>query len=281
MENKKPKLLIWDCDGGIFRASWPHREMQNLAGILAAKKRLDTEMELILEKVQPDFFIGFHGKPGSKCFRYDVATMNPYKNSRNNRSDTWAEYYKTPLKNHLRDKWGSMEMVEIEADDACGIALNMYHNDYEVVMVYEDHDFYQLGNQIGKDVRGYNPNKKIHTHVTKENSRYEWWLQTITGCPGDSVPGIPGIGPDSKGERSSKGHAILDKRIDDSEEAYFEVVRQAYQKKYGEGYLNFLVEQYVLLKMLDKPMFDFPTNITLQTYTKKQESKHLRTLDDL
>jgi 5'-3' exonuclease len=281
MEKHKPTLLIWDSDGGIFRASYYVKDSQNLAGLLAAKKKLDSEMELILEKVQPDFFIAFHGKPGSDCFRNDIATIKPYKEARKNRSDTWSEYFKKPLKNHLRDKWGSMEMEFIEADDACGIALNKYHNDYNIVMVYEDHDFYQLGNQIGKDIVGYNPNKKQHTLVTKENSRYEWWLQCLTGCNGDSIVGIPGIGQDSKGERNSKGHAILAMRTGDSDEEYFEVIRQAYIKKYGELYLTFLLENYILLKMLDKPMFDFPKEITLQPYIKKQEAKHLKSLEDL
>jgi 5'-3' exonuclease len=167
-----------------------------------------------------------------------------------------------------------MEMEFIEADDACGIALNKYHNDYNIVMVYEDHDFYQLGNQINKDITGYNPNKKQHTLVTKENSRYEWWLQMLVGCSGDSVPGIQGIGED-------KGKKILETREGDSEEEYFQCVRSAYIKKYGELYLMFLKENFLLLKMLDKPMFDFPKDITLQPYIFKEEEKHLRTLEDL
>jgi 5'-3' exonuclease len=268
---KKPRLLIWDADGGIFRASWPHKDMQTKLGIMSAKKKLDAEMEQILQRLNPDYFICFHGKPKSRCFRYDVATINPYKNSRNNRKDTWSEYFKEPLKNHLRDKWNSIELTDLEADDGCSIALNQFKDDYNVVVVYEDHDFNQLADMIGKTVYGYNPNKKITTTLTVEDSRYQWWLQMITGCSGDSVPGIQGIGEE-------KAKPILELRENDSEEEYFKVVRDAYIKKYGEVYLTFLLENYILLRMMDKPKFDYPANITLQKYHKEVE-KHTKLID--
>jgi len=294
-KKKKPKLVIWDGDGGLFRASWNYRDLQNMMGIMASKKKLDQEIELIIEKTQPDFFLMFHGKPGSKCFRYDVATIKPYKDSRINRSDTWSEYFKKPLKDHLRDKWGSYEMEMIEADDACSIALNKYKDDYECILVYEDHDFYQLADMVHQPVKGYNPNKKKYMYLSEEVSKYEWWKQMLTGCKGDSVPGLEGIGG-HYGEIGERGHIIrstqdtlkcksdmiLAMRKDDSDEAYFEVVRDAYINKYKTHYLPFLTENYILLRMLSKPLFDFPKEIALQPVIKKAEDvKHTQTLEGL
>jgi len=293
-QKKKPKLVIWDGDGGLFRASWNYREMQNSMGIMASKKKLDQEIELIIEKVQPDYFLMFHGKPDGKCFRYDIATIKPYKDARVNRTDKWSEYFKKPLKNHLRDKWGSYEVELIEADDACSIALNQYKDDYDCVLVYEDHDFYQLADMVKQPLRGYNPNKKKYMYLSEEVSKYEWWKQMLTGCKGDSVPGLEGIGG-HYGEIGERGHIIrstadgpkcksdliLATRENDSDEAYFNVVRDAYIAKYGALYLPFLKENYILLRMLSRPILDYPKNIQLKKIESKEVIKHKHTLEGL
>ena len=46
--------------------------MQNSMGIMASKKKWDQEIELIIEKVQPDYFLMFHGKPDGKNFYFNT-----------------------------------------------------------------------------------------------------------------------------------------------------------------------------------------------------------------
>jgi hypothetical protein len=278
---KKPTLAIIDSDMFIFLASWAHRDNQTALSVLLCKKALDKLIHDVLEKINPDFYIMSHGEPGSKCFRYDVATLRPYKEARNNRTDTWSNYFKKPLKDHLRDKWNSHAMSQIESDDFCSIALVKYHKEYDITMVYEDHDFYQIADMINESVKCYNPNKKKFHTLTPDMSRYEWYLQCITGCNGDSIIGIPGIGQDKSGERTSKGHTILAKRADDTHESYFSVVRDVYIEKFGKDYLPIFLENYVLLRMLSEPRFDFPENPTINKFIGKVEDseKHSKLID--
>jgi 5'-3' exonuclease len=274
MENntKKKSLVIFDGDGSIFRSAWEVRDMRNIAGNMMAKKRLDAEIQTILERISPDQFVGFFGVPGTKCFRYDVATIKPYKDSRNKRNEPWMDYFKPILKKHLAEEWKFYGLSHLESDDACVIAYIDYYKTHNITLIYEDWDLEQIANLSGENLKGYNPQKKKFTTITPLQGRHTFWFQMLHGCNGDSVPGIQGCG--EKGAEE-----ILARRADDSNEAYFHVVQEAYIAKYGMAFELFMTENMMLLQMLRKPAFDYPTNIQLQDF--KKEEQRLKKIIDL
>lgn len=171
---KKPILAIMDSDCFMFFAGWEYREQLNLLGEIAAKKKLDKIISGILSRIKADYYIGFFGGVNSKNFRYDVATIKPYKGTRKN--PDWQEYFKPILKQHYIDQWGFIPMYHIEADDAVIIAHHQYKNDYDIIHVGEDKDQKQLG-----EFKRYNPRDNILKQYNHEEGRKFFYSQILHG----------------------------------------------------------------------------------------------------
>jgi len=115
---KKKKLAIIDADVFVFQSAYSNRDQMNMLGVMAAKSKLDSLVQAVLEKVDCDYYLGFYGQPGTKNYRYDIATLKPYKDSRNKREEPWIDYFKPILKNYMGERWGFIPVSDIEADDA-------------------------------------------------------------------------------------------------------------------------------------------------------------------
>jgi 5'-3' exonuclease len=259
-----PKLVIIDADLFIFLAGWEYRDKLNMLGGMAFTKKLDLLLEAVLVKTQPDFFLGFFGQDGSKNFRHDFATLKPYKGTRKNTD--WADYFKPIAKKHFAEKWKFYGVSHIEADDACSIAHHTYKDTYDIIHVSEDKD----AKQMAPFVR-YNPNpsKKCFEEISAFEGRAFLYYQGLVGDSSDSIPGIPGVGEKSK--------LIPELYACNTEEELFSFVQEAYIEKYKEDYLPFMTENFILLQMLKKPMYDYPNEIVLQPY--KQAKPAIKLID--
>ena len=162
---QKDKLLILDADMFVFSSAWEFREQMNILGSLAARKKLDTILEGILERIEPDYYIGFFGKTGSKNFRYSLAQSRPYKEARDKRKVEWIDYFRPILKQHMSDKWNFHCTEHIEADDAVSICFNQLKDKYNIILSFEDKDLKQIAYFCDQDVQAFNPKTKKYFKI--------------------------------------------------------------------------------------------------------------------
>jgi len=280
----KGKLVILDADGLMFHAGWAYRFQLNRLGELGAKKKLDQIIEGHLNRLGATHYLGFFGKDGVQNFRHAWATLKPYKGNRS--GEDWMKYFKPILKKHFEDKWGFYPMGDLEADDAVIIAHHQYKEDWDIIHFSEDKDQRQLGS-----FKRYNPNK--HNNPKKKveimdhmEGRKFFWAQMLHGDSTDNIEGIPGIGEGAnkhpkvtpamkaRGEKSRNKTVMALWDLDEpTEEEMFNHVRQAYIDKYADEYLYYMVENYLLLKMVDKPSFDYPKDIKLREWKSAKIDK--------
>ena len=244
----KKKLAIIDADGFLFYAAWQYRKQCTMFGMRGAKSRLDKILTNVFEKLGISHYIGFFGEHGYDNFRYDWATLKPYKGTRH--SDEWQKYFKPGLKKHFTDRWNFIGVKGIEADDAVIIAYHQFKDEYDIIMVGEDKDMKQLG-----EFTRYNPRTKKIDHITKDEGRKFFWSQMLMGDSSDNIAGVEGIGKDNIAITE------LQDMNNPSEEEMFNFVASKYVNKYKEDYMYYMVENYVLLKMLDEPAFDYPETV--------------------
>jgi hypothetical protein len=263
----KEKLAIIDADGLIFFAAWEHRERMNSIGTLAVEKKIDRLISELLQKSGCSKYIGFYGESSEeKSFRYNFATIKPYKGHR--KDEEWQKFFKKVVRKRFKEKWGFYPVKKLEADDAVNIAFHQFKSDYDIVAIEEDKD----GLQKGEFVR-LNPNRRSNINLKLEKfehleGRKFFWSQMLHGDQTDNIPGIEGVGQGKKGGRTSKNKLVqaLWAMEDPSEEDMFNHVRDCYIEKYKDFYLYYLVENYVLLKMLDEPIMDYPSNIKISNF---------------
>jgi 5'-3' exonuclease len=244
---RKGKLAIIDSDCFLFQAGWGYKEQLTKLGELGVKKRVDHLISTILNRLEVTHYLGFYGKHDHKNFRHDWATIKPYKGQRDH--EPWQEYFKPKIKDYYATKWGFHGTGNIEADDAVIIAYHQYKDDYDIIMVGEDKDMKQLGS-----FTRFNPTKKIIEKINHEEGRKFFWCQMLHGDSTDNIGGIEGIGTNNKAISQLMN-------LEYSEENLYNFVRDQYIIKYGSRYMYHMMENYMLLKMMDKPCFDYPLNI--------------------
>jgi len=257
--NKKDKLSIIDADGLIFKAAWAYRDAMNIGSVFAVQAEIDRQISALLNITHANYFVGFFGAEDCKNYRYDVATIKPYKGQRI--SEPWMSYFKPKIKEYFKNKWKFYEVGDIEGDDCLSILFHLLNNDYNITLIYEDKDLKQIPNHTC-----YNFGKKTLTKISSQEAIKNLWLQVITGDSSDNVPGLPGKGP-------AAAEQILKDCTTDIE--MFEAVKLAYFEVYltWDLAISHLLEQYLLIKMLDQPKFDFPETIQLQNWTATTKIK--------
>jgi len=264
------KVAILDADGFIFMAAWPYRNELNTLNILAAQSKLDRIIENVLKAVQPDYFIGFLGKSGSKTFRHEFATLKPYKGNRE--GETWHDFFKKPLKDHMHNKWNFHYTERIEADDCVVITFHLLkEKNAKCILVSEDKDNLQIGEHLQ-----FNPDSSKFCFIehSQEQGRKFFYKQWLMGDSTDNIGGVKGVG------KKNELLVYIDQLQNPTEQELYNLVRAKYINVYGADYLLHFIENYVLLKMLDKPSFDYPKSLNIQPYTKvpTENSNILKTL---
>lgn len=102
----------------------------------------------------------------------------------------------------------------------------------------------------------------------------------------DNIVGIEGIGegdkkhPSITQEMKERGEISRNKTVmslwalqNPTEEEMYKLVRDAYVEKYGVNYLYYMLENYILLKMISTPKFDYPENIVPISCLKNIDTK--------
>jgi len=274
--SKRKKLSILDLDSGVFIGGWNYRHKLNLSSVAGASATLDKWIEQILRKTEADYYIGFCSKPkDNNNFRIPFSTIKTYKGNR--KEEPWMTFFKPHLRKHMIKKWGIIPIGEFEADDAVTIAYNQFKDDYDVTMCFEDKDLIQMAalNEGDEIMKQYNFNRhhKGFYKWDKEGGLRAFYTQLITGDSSDNVPGIEGQG------KKSNLLPALEKMS--TEEEMFNHVRDAYIKKYGGRYMYYLLENYMLIKMLTEPCFDYPEDIEPIVFKGARPDRSPKTLVNL
>ena len=85
----------------------------------------------------------------------------------------------------------------------------------------------------------------------------------------DSTDAIAGI--EGQGKKSKLVLALQDLE-NPTEDEMFYIVRNGYIEKYGEEYLYYMIENYLLLNMMTKPCFDYPDEVIPVNHRKEKFS---------
>lgn len=235
--------------------------------------RFKTSIEYILDNAESKDFRLVAGGDGN--FRYDVATVKPYKGNRADkplRFDATKEYMKSKYKDKV------ILYPGIEADDVVSVfgwwgykkALrdkDIKAND--VVLCACDKDLQQVpGWHLD-----YLKTEKIPQWVNSDVAARRFWTQMLTGDATDNIPGILDISKDTRdkyglGNRRGVGAKTVETLFDglETEREYYARVMECYETFYGDSYTyethagtevvknykQMADEQYRLLRMMEE-----------------------------
>ena len=212
---------------------------------------------------------------GKDNFRFDIATVKPYKGNRKQEKP----FYLPSVRKYLETAWGAAVVDYMEADDALAIVAARY--DYkDVIIASRDKDLkqvpcihysWEVGNQpewgpelvteigdihvtlVDKLLKNGEPSKAIKKI---SGTGLTWfYTQCITGDSTDNIPGLEGKG-------AGLAYELL-KGLE-SEVDLFRATLGAYKDKYGELAEERLLEQGRLLWMCREKvdgravMWEFP-----------------------
>ncbi len=185
---------------------------------------------------------------GNDNFRYDIATVKPYKANRKTKP-----YHTENARAYIRSKWGTYISKGCEADDLLAMSMESYRkDDVPCILCTVDKDLLQVEGWHYK-WEGWNfPEVKPHfvEHFGKlemvdnkvVGEGYIWFCyQALTGDVTDNIPGLPGCGP--KGAYKALCEAVSDVEA-------LDIVRGMYEEKYGEEAIERLSEQARLVWMI-------------------------------
>jgi hypothetical protein len=171
---------------------------------------------------------------GKGNFRYDVATILPYKGNRD--PSHKPKYYKE-IREYLVNNY-DVEVVEgIEADDAISIQ-QFAKPDKSTCIVTIDKDLNMIPGYH------YNPRTKVFWYQSLHEADKFFWWQMMVGDATDNIRGVNGIGP----KKADKLIASVDEDLEQVRAA----VTQMYQEQYGPSWHEAMQEVATLLWMQRK-----------------------------
>lgn len=212
-ENKNVALI--DGDIVLFSVCSDKKQTQDemiLFGIQSertleqVKEELDRYLFNIITESGCMYYIGFLSK-GS--FRYEIATLKPYKGNRVGRE--LPRFYKE-CRDYLIDKWKFIQEPGYEADDLLGIYQNKIVG-YDTIVLSVDKDLKQI------EGRHYNFRTKEFSEVNKEQGDYKLYKQMLTGDTVDNIKFLGGVGDKTADKILSKSldgnhlYTVLDEYI--------------------------------------------------------------------
>lgn len=216
--------------------------------------RVQGRIDKIMEATQADEYQLYVTSDDKSNFRYNIATIKPYKDNRPSEKPYWY----THIRNFLVDHRGAIEVFGMEADDA--IAIEQWKN-FKTYIIKHDEPYPLSGNiAYGETIicsRDKDLNMVPGWHYCwgagKQPEKEVWWQdetiglrcfykQLLTGDTVDNIPGLFGVGKSSK---------LLD-RVNscDTEFDMYTCVREEYEKRFGSYADKFLNENARLLWML-------------------------------
>ena len=180
---------------------------------------INVAMDLIDKWVRP-----LHTKTILLCFSHRLnfrkALLSTYKaNRRTPKVKSWK-----PIVAAMEDKYTSMRLPGLEADDVMGI-MSTSPKIVDPIIVSIDKDMATIPGKL------FNPDKmKRPIRIKPNEADYTWMLQTLCGDTTDNYKGIPGCGPVGAAK-------ILEGAGEQTLEFWWLAVRQAFADKgINEGY---------------------------------------------
>lgn len=179
--------------------------------------------EGIISKYDCDFQGHISGKSN---FRYDIATILPYKG---NRVSVSKPFHYDAIRQFLVDAYDAKMSEGIEADDAIGLS----HIVDEDIISTQDKDLNCIPGLH------YNWVKDEEFYVSIVDANRNFFCQMLTGDSTDNILGLYGVG--------SKSKLLSDIKSLDKEEEMFELVKQQYVNRFGNHWGMFFKENANLL----------------------------------
>ena len=208
--------------------------------------RLQGRIDKILKATGADCYQGYLTSSDRSNFRYDIATIRPYKGQRGEDKPHHYDRIRTFLVEHR----GAIMCYGQEADDA--MSIEQYRSNKEELWNEGDADFCETVIATrDKDldmVPGYHYNwgagKQVEKNMwfqDKIGGQRCFYKQLLTGDTVDNIPGLFGVG-------KSSSHV---KHIDTCDTVWdmFSAVLLEYQKRFGSYAEQFLTENAILLWM--------------------------------
>ena len=180
--NQNYDLLIGDMDSVVYRACCACPEGSPESHAL---HNLENIVDKMLDVVRPDAYVFYLS--GDKNYRYDIATIRPYKGNRKQPKPAW--FYET--REYLMNMWGAEVTDGIEADDACTIAQAEAHENGQVSVIASiDKDLDQM--------EGWHFNwvKNHFYHLTNHQGWCNFYHQMLVGDVTDNVVGVTEVARD-------------------------------------------------------------------------------------
>jgi len=171
-------------------------------------------------------YISGHGN-----FRYDIATIFPYKG---NRSKSDRPFHYDNIRQYLVDAYGAKVSENMEADDIIGLE----HDPETDIIVTKDKDL--------NCIEGLHFNWETNRcfWMNEIDSYRNFYQQVLTGDTVDNIPGLYGVGNKSK---------LMDNlKAIDNEPEMFDLVAKQYQVRFGSYWVQFMLENCRLLWILQR-----------------------------
>lgn len=242
--------------GVVTERPWPAVDVYEL---------VDQRIQSIIERTGSNEFEVFLTGPGN--FRFDIATIAPYKGNRN---AVEKPYHWQTVSDRLLSHWGARVVEGVEADDALAIK-GRWHNDrgLSYVIASRDKDLrmvpcshyswacgenqpeipvYKVDGlgEIECRTREYvnNKGKTVKTHKLIGNGLRFFYGQLLTGDSVDNIKGCPNVGPVKAVELLQ--HLTTEKEM-------YQSVAAMYHLRYGDEWQPALVENARLLWLIQDP----------------------------
>lgn len=213
-EGKDPSLL--------YQTKTPE-EWDNVERTIV--KYCDDVMNNLADPFNTTLLIG-----GGGNFRFDIATIQPYKGNRVSEKP----YHFDAIKNFVEEVYGAKRVYGVEVDDAVGILAQPGD-----LIISQDKDLLQLPGLHKHPVSG------LEQEVTEIEGLRSFYVQVLVGDSSDNVPGLYGVGASSSYVKSIKKM--------ETEVEMYDLVAKMYTQRFGSYWKLFLKENMMLLWLLRDP----------------------------
>lgn len=199
-----PKLLpLIDGDIALYSALTGAKGKRDFIQAIEAIDEFIDRIEQMFENKAKIFLTGKNN------FRYQVATLQPYKG---NRTSPKPRYFNA-MREYLVEEYKAIISEGCEADDV----IVSYHKDGGTVICSSDKDFKQ---RPGFLLNTYHNKLK---EIGEYEADFEFYISTLIGDSADNIPGVSGIGKKKAPE----------KLADQSKEEMEQTCLDLYIKQYG------------------------------------------------
>lgn len=189
---KKERLCIIDADSLLYYTMGANSLEEAISDI-------DSRIIDILEKCKSKNYILCVTE--DNCFRYDLATIRPYKGNRKKGNKPIIFY---ALKQHLKQKYLAYSDKRLEADDAVAFFKKKLEDTYDIIICSPDKD-------VRETVEGkhYDYSKNKFTTTSLMEACKFLFTQTLTGDSTDNIQGVPGVGTVKANKLLSKAQGSI------------------------------------------------------------------------